>query len=117
MFLVLIEIRRTGISYQNIPKPTKDWSNRSYKNTMGGDGSLRRGWESEKQALHRGECSGKKFPCPGKTHIPSVRKAEMVVVEIAHSRTLSWCNEQHPAGISDVDLVPGMSISLQNVQL
>ena len=42
---------------------------------------------------------------------------EMVVVEIAHSRNLSWCNEQHPAGISDVDLVPSMSISLQNVQL
>ena len=42
---------------------------------------------------------------------------EMVVVEIAHSRNVSWCNEQHPAGISDVDLMPSMSISLQNVQL
>ena len=29
-------------------------------------------------------------------------KPEMVVVEIAHSRNLSWCNEQHPAGISVV---------------
>ena len=44
-------------------------------------------------------------------------QSEMVVVEIAHSGNLSWCNEQHPAGISDVDLVPSMSIALQNVQL
>jgi len=41
--------RLQDLVYQNIPKPTKDWSKRSYKNTMGGDGSFRRGQESEKQ--------------------------------------------------------------------
>jgi len=62
--------RLEDLVYQNIPKPTKDWSKRSYKNTMGGDGSFRRGQESEKQRMFPAANVLEKNHVRGKPDVP-----------------------------------------------